>query len=56
MLLHGDLFDQIPQDEQIDSIYTNGAYVTKYSRRIISDRQSHAIIASKMQILGRLKI
>ena len=29
----GDLLDQIPQDEQIDSVYTNGAYDTMNSHR-----------------------
>lgn len=39
-----DLLDQIPQDEQIDSVYTDGAYDTKRCRRVISDRQAHAVI------------
>ena len=29
LLVLGDLPDQIPQDEQIDSVYTDGAYDTK---------------------------
>jgi hypothetical protein len=40
----GDLFDQIPLDEQIDSVYTDGAYDTKQCRQVIADRQAHAII------------
>ena len=40
----GDLLDQIPLDEQIDSIYTDGAYDTKYCRKVISDRQAYAVI------------
>jgi hypothetical protein len=40
----GDLLDQIPLDEQIDSVYTDGAYDTKYCRKVISDRQTHAVI------------
>ena len=40
----GDLLDQIPQDEQIDSVYTDGAYDTKRCRQVIADRQAHAVI------------
>ena len=40
----GDLLDQIPQDEQIDSVYTDGAYDTKQCRQVIADRQAHAVI------------
>ena len=40
----GDLLDQIPQDEQIDSVYTDGAYSTKKCRQVIADRQAHAVI------------
>ena len=40
----GDLLDQIPQDEQIDSVYTDGAYDTKKCRQVIADRQAHAVI------------
>ena len=40
----GDLLDQIPSDEQIDSVYTDGAYDTKQCRQVIADRQAHAII------------
>ncbi len=40
----GDLLYQIPQDEQIDSVYTDGAYDTKQCRQVIVDRQAHAVI------------
>jgi len=40
----GDLLDQIPQEEQIDSVYTDGAYDTKQCRQVIADRQAHAVI------------
>ena len=40
----GDLLDQIPSDEQIDSVYTDGAYDTKQCRQVIADRQAHAVI------------
>ena len=40
----GNLLDQIPPDEQIDSVYTDGAYDTKYCRQVISDRQADAVI------------
>ena len=40
----GDLLDQIPQDEHIDSVYTVGAYDTKRCRQLITDRNEHAII------------
>ena len=40
----GDLFDQIPPDERIDSVYTDGAYDTKCCRQIILDRDAHAVI------------
>ena len=40
----GDLLDQIPADERIDSVYTYGAYGTKCFRQVISDRQAHAVI------------
>ena len=40
----GDLLDQIPQDEHIDSVYTDGAYDTKRCRQLITDRNAHAII------------
>lgn len=39
-----DLLNQIPSDEQIDSVYIDGSYVTKYCRQVISDRQTHAMI------------
>ena len=40
----GDLLDQIPPDERIDSVYTDGAYDTKCCRQIILDRDAHAVI------------
>jgi Transposase DDE domain len=40
----GDLLKQIPEDERIDSIYTDGAYDTKHCREVIADRQAHAVI------------
>ena len=40
----GDLLAQIPQDEQIDSVYTDAAYDTKKCRQVIADRQAHAVI------------
>ncbi len=40
----GDLLNQIPLDEQIDSVYTNGAYDTKQCRQVIADRQAYAVI------------
>ena len=40
----GNLLDQIPPDEQIDSVYTDGAYDTKQCRQVIADRQAHAVI------------
>lgn len=40
----GDLLDQIPKNERIDSVYTDGAYDTKHCREVISDRQAHAVI------------
>ena len=36
--------NQIPQDEQIDSVYTDGAYDTKQCRQVIADRRAHAVI------------
>lgn len=40
----GELLDQIPLDEQIDSVYTDEAYNTKQCRQVIADRQAHAMI------------
>jgi hypothetical protein len=31
----GDLLDHIPPDEQIDSVYTDGAYDTKCCRQLV---------------------
>ena len=39
-----DLLAQIPLDEQIDSVYTDGAYDTKHCRKVILDRDAHPII------------
>ena len=39
-----DLLAQIPLDEPIDSVYTDGAYDTKHCRQVILDRDAHAII------------
>ena len=43
----GDLLNQIPQDEQINSVYTDGAYDTKQCRQVIADRQGHAVIPAR---------
>ena len=40
----GDLLNQIPLDEQIDSVYTDGAYDIKQCCQVIADRQGHAVI------------
>ena len=34
----GDLLDQIPPHERLDSGYTDGSYATKYCREVISGR------------------
>ena len=39
-----DLLAQIPLDEQINSVYTDGAYDTKRCRQVIADRQAYAVI------------
>ena len=50
-----ELLHQIPLDEQIDSVYTDGAYDTKHCRQVISDRQAHAVIPPKrMQSHGKI--
>ena len=52
----GDLLDQIPQDERVDSVYTDGAYDTKQCRQVIADRQTHAVIPPrKMRSHGKIK-
>ncbi len=53
----GDLLDQIPQDERIDSVYTDGAYDTKQCRQVIADRQAHAVIPprKKCETMERYK-
>ncbi|CAM4384220.1 Transposase DDE domain-containing protein [Acinetobacter pragensis] len=40
----GGLLDQILPDEQINSVYADVAYDTKYCRQLTSDRQAHAVI------------
>lgn len=51
-----DLLDQIPKDEHLDSVYTNGAYKTKYCRQVISDRHAHGVIPrEKMRSLGKIQ-
>ena len=53
----GDLFNQIPQDERVDSVYSDGAYDIKQSREVIADRQAHAVIPprKKCETLERYK-
>ncbi len=52
----GDLLDQIPQEEQIDSVYTDGAYDTKQCRQIIADRQARSdSTKNKCETLERYK-
>ncbi len=52
----GDLLDQIPQEEQIDSVYTDRAYDTKQCRQVIAERQAHAVVPSrKMRNLGKIQ-
>ena len=52
----GDLLNQIPQDEQIDSVYTDGAYDTKQCRQVIADRQGDAVIPPrKMRNHGKIQ-
>ena len=51
-----DLLAQIPLDERIDSVYTDGAYDTKYCRRVILDLDAHAVIPPrKMQNHGKIR-
>ncbi len=40
----GDLLHQIPQEEQIDSVYADGAYDTKICRQLIASRKAHVVI------------
>lgn len=49
----GDLIKQIPEDEQIDSVCTDGAYDTKYCRQVIAHWQAHAVIPEEMPSLGK---
>lgn len=40
----GDLLNQIPSDERINSVNTDGAYDMKYCRQVVSNRQAYAVI------------
>lgn len=42
-----DLLAQIPMDEQIDSVYMDGAYDMKHCRQVILDRDTHAVISPR---------
>lgn len=44
MQVLGDLLDQMSLDEQIHSVYTDGAYDTKQCLQLIPDRQANAVI------------
>ncbi len=44
------LLAQIPLDEQIDSVYTDGAYDTKRCHQVIADRQAHAVIPPRKNV------
>ena len=46
----GGLLNQIPSDEQIESIYTDRDYDTKYCRQVIVDRQAHAFIPPRKNV------
>lgn len=41
------LLDQIPQEEQIDSVYADGAYDTKLCRQVIASRKAYAVIPAR---------
>jgi hypothetical protein len=43
----GDLLNQIPKAEPINSVYTDGAYDTKHCREVIADWQAHAVISPR---------
>src|SRR5690606_10342788 len=43
----GDLLDQIPPNERIDSVYTDGAYDTKCCRQVNTDSQRHEVNPKK---------
>lgn len=43
----GNLVNQIPSDERIDFVYSDGAYDTKLCRQVISDRHAHAVISPR---------
>ncbi|VXA84258.1 conserved hypothetical protein [Acinetobacter sp. 8I-beige] len=44
------MLNQIPSDEQIESIYTDRDYDTKYCRQVIADRQAHAFIPQRKNV------
>lgn len=46
----GDLLNQIPSDELIDSVYTDGAYDTKLCRQVISDRHEQCRNSTKKNV------
>ncbi len=46
----GDLLAQIPLNEQIDLVYTDGAYDTKRCRQLIADRQANALIPPRKNV------
>lgn len=40
----GDLLNQIPEDEHINSVYIDGAYDRKQYCQMIANRQAHLVI------------
>lgn len=44
----GDLLDQIPQEEPINSVYTDGAYDTKRCRQVIASRKAHKRLGRRL--------
>ena len=46
----GHLLAQIPEDERVDSVYTDGAYDTKQCRQVIVDRQAQAVIPPRKNV------
>ena len=46
------LIAQIPLDERIDSVYTDGTYDTKHCRQVILDQDAHTV--STKEVLERL--
>jgi hypothetical protein len=47
LFLLEDLLSQVPLDERIDSVYTDGAYDTKHCQQVILNRDAHAVIPSR---------